>query len=318
MIVTRKQIISSIIFIIILCLLLLGLSRLLEPKNNRKEDGILDYRANGIFAEPKNSIDIVYLGDSETYSSIIPLNIWEEYGITSYVCGTSAQKLYYSKELLEKVFQNQSPKIIVLETDTIFKNFSYSKEFIHKAEQYFSIFRYHDRWKSLQKVDWSFHVDYQFINDDKGYRYHIDCAPANTSDYMKRTNKKEPISSSNKRYLKDINSLCKEHNCELLLLSTPSVENWNYKRHNAISKLAKDMELTFIDMNLMSEEIPIDWSTDTRDQGDHLNYYGALKVTKYLGNYFDQLNIFEDKRLLLEYESWNDSLKKFHAITKEN
>ena len=67
--------------------ILILLSFLVNPKNNSQEAGMKDPTAVGFWGEPKNSIDVLVLGDSESYSSIIPTQMWQQQGITSYVCG---------------------------------------------------------------------------------------------------------------------------------------------------------------------------------------------------------------------------------------
>ena len=64
------------------------------------------------------------------------------------------------------------------------------------------------------------------------------------------------------------------------------------------------MGVTYIDLNYMQEEVPIDWMTDTFDGGDHLNYDGAKKVSAYLGKYLNETGLFEDKRNNPEYDYW--------------
>ena len=80
--------------------------------------------ANGVLGEPKETIDVLFVGDSISYCSIIPMQIWRDYGITSYLCGSTMQHLYVSKEFIEKTFEKQSPKIVFLGTATIFNNFT--------------------------------------------------------------------------------------------------------------------------------------------------------------------------------------------------
>ena len=99
-----KRIVSCVLFVAILLGLLQVSSLIFQPKSNDKAAGIHYPRANGIFSEPKDSIDTVFIGDSEVYHSFIPLYIWRDYGITSYDVSSPAQKLVYSMEFLNKTF----------------------------------------------------------------------------------------------------------------------------------------------------------------------------------------------------------------------
>ena len=74
-----KRIVSCVLFVRQHLLGLLQVSSLIfQPKSNDKAAGIHYPRANGIFSEPKDSIDTVFIGDSEVYHSFIPLNIWRD------------------------------------------------------------------------------------------------------------------------------------------------------------------------------------------------------------------------------------------------
>lgn len=304
---------ATVAFIAGLLALLLLASLVFQPKNNEKAAGIRDVAANGILSEPENTIDVVVIGDSETYSSIIPLQIWEQHGITLYNCGTSGQMLCYSEEFLEKTFKTQSPKVVIFETSAIFRKFAYSKNFLHTVEGYLPVFRYHDRWKTLKKSDFSFEVEYTYIDPDKNYVYSDAVKPANAADYMKVTDAREPIPSKNCGYIKAIKKMCDDNGAKLVFLSTPSTKNWGYSRHNSMSDIAEKLGVEYIDMNLMQTEVPINWETDTRDSGDHLNHCGAVKVTDYLGGYLEGLGLFTDKRDDADYSEWNVLLEKYKA-----
>jgi len=65
-------------------------------------------------------------------------------------------------------------------------------------------------------------------------------------------------------------------------------------------------------MNYMPEEVPIDWTHDTFDGGDHVNYYGAQKVTAYLGKYLSEMNLFTDKRGDERYVTWDEAQQAFY------
>ena len=55
----------------------------------------------GIQKEQKDSIDMLVLGDSESMTSISPMELWKSVGITSYVCGQSAQRISESYYMLK-------------------------------------------------------------------------------------------------------------------------------------------------------------------------------------------------------------------------
>ena len=68
-----KNIIKALTFLFILSILLIGSSRILEPKNNDKESGMATPDANGFLAEKENTIDVLFIGDSLIYTSILPM-----------------------------------------------------------------------------------------------------------------------------------------------------------------------------------------------------------------------------------------------------
>ena len=76
-----------------LIVILIAVSFVMTPKDNTERAGMLSERAYGFLAEPENSLDALFFGDSEGYRAFIPLQMWDEYGITSYVCNTSSQQL---------------------------------------------------------------------------------------------------------------------------------------------------------------------------------------------------------------------------------
>nr|MCR4594127.1 hypothetical protein [Clostridiales bacterium] len=177
-------------FLIIFALLLMIVSTALSPKDAKDESGTKDIRANAVINEPKNTIDALFIGDSECYSAFMPLRLWEKYGITSYNCGTSAQSLYYSYEFLEKAFEVHSPKVVFVETNTVYRDFSLGADLVHKGGRLFPIFTYHDRWKSLldhkSKTESANTVH---IENDKGFVFQDGVKPALNRDYMEYTDK---------------------------------------------------------------------------------------------------------------------------------
>ena len=312
-----KNILCSLLFVfLIVGSLVLG-SKLVEPKNNSKEDGMKDFSAFGVIGEPANTIDAIFVGDSESYRAIMPLKIWQDYGITSYVCSTPSQRLYYSLELLERALSNQNAKYVFIETNGFFREFTVSDTLVNKAEQLVPFFRYHTRLKNISfnifKLNQLFSSScYSYTVDNKGYRLSVKSKPAKTKGYMSYTDEVQPIPEKNVNYIRLVKDFCSSKGAKLVFLSIPSTQNYNYKKHNSIARLAKDLGVEYIDMNILKNEIPIDWKTDTYDKGDHVNYFGALKTTAFLGKYLASSGVFADKRDNPAYAGWYDSVEKFY------
>ena len=305
-------------FLLLLAALLLGVSHLFMPKNNHKSFGVSDGEllANGILGERENSIDVLVVGDSEAYSAISPMQMWSERGFASYLCSTPAQPLYDSYRFLRQAFERQSPKVVILETNAIFRSYKLNDYLLSRAKNLFSVLRYHDRWKALSVNDFGRQLDYTFTDDLKGFRYNPAVAAASTANYMKPTDRKAAIPALNETCLQDMLTLCRENDAQLLLVSTPSTINWNTARHNRIAAFAEENDLVYIDMNTMPKEVPIDWTRDTRDHGDHLNYAGAVKVSSFLGQYLQTNYELPDRRDAAHYNSWNDALSRYRNIVK--
>ena len=302
-------------FLALLGALLLTASFLFMPKNNHKTFGVGsdELFAGGILGERDHSIDVLVVGDSEAYSSISPMQMWEEHGFTSYLCSTSAQPLYDSHRFLRQALERQSPKVVILETNAIFRPYTFNDYLLSRAKSLFSVLRYHDRWKALTVNDLSGPMGYTWTDDLKGYRYNNKVAAADARRHMQPTDQMKEIPLLNINCLQDMLDLCEKHGTQLVLVSTPSTLNWNYARHNRIAAFAAEHGLPYLDLNLMPDKVPIDWKTDTRDKGDHLNYRGAVKVTAYLGQYLKQTFTLPDNRPSAAYNSWNEALKRYRS-----
>lgn len=297
--------------------LFLAVSPLFAPKDNTGGAGIHEVNAKGFLGEPEDTIDVLILGDSEAYSGYIPLRIWENYGITSYVCSTGDQMLYQSYSYLEWVLRSQSPKVVVLETNAFYREFTAAQMLGHIAEEQFPYLRYHDRWKDLKLSDLQPQVTYTNTQRDKGYLYFTKVVPADTTGYMAPSEESQPVPLLNRTYVEWIRDLCRQEGLQLILVSTPSPTNWSSYYHNGVAELARELELDYLDMNLMQQEIPIDWSRDSYDGGDHLNYSGACKVTDHMGALLWETGLFADKREDPRYEQWHQAVNRFYAEMAE-
>ena len=307
-----KNIYKPIVFTFILFLLLLVMSKWFIPKSNVKGNGIHEARANGIFGEEKNTIDVLVIGDSESFTSISPLQIWKKYGFTMYNGGVSKQYLVDTYDYLNKVLEYQSPKVVLLEANAIYRNMKLNNIMSTKSQNILPILQYHDRWKNLNSRDFTDKVKYTWTDELKGFYYNVSVVPPKSvGDYMKNSNKKPGITKINRYYLNKIVDKCKDNNITIVLYTVPSILNWSNKRHDEVMKYADSKNIDYLDLNLIVDDLGIDWNLDSRDGGDHLNYNGAVKITDYMGTYLYNLNILPNHKDDAKYDSWNKSYELY-------
>lgn len=299
-------------FLSVVLVLITILSGAVDTENSKAGIDKVDKVMLEFGKEEENTIDVVVLGDSEAYRSIIPLEMYREYGFTTYIVASPEQKMYQSGEILNKVLETQRPKLCILDVNLIFRNFSAFEPYEHQMETAFPIFKYHNGWKSIVDPDYS----YDDIGEKsyKGYRLNKKVKGIKNV-FFEPTQDARKISSKNLSYFDEVVEICKKNDIELLLLSTPSAKNWDYSKHNALEQLAKDKDLNYIDLNTV-ESISIDWSKDTFDRGDHLNYSGACKVTKYLQKYLNDNYDLTDHREDENYNSWDEAAESFFKKVK--
>ncbi len=301
----RKNILKSILFLLPLAVLTVLLGPVFMPKDNTAQAGMLETDPSAILSQPENSIDLLFLGDSEAYSGFVPMELWQDFGIASFVCACVDQKPYETEEFLKTALERQSPKVVVLETNVLYRVYSRIDRIVPAAQQLLPVLRYHSRWKSLTLRDLRA-PEYTGEYPDRGYHLLLSADPREDLEgYMAPTEAREALSSANLRSLRNIHDLCQKNNIQLILYSVPSPENWNMARHNTMEDLAGELGILYLDGNLENRDI--DWARDTYDNGDHLNYYGAAKITHWLG---DRLrDTLPDHRGEAAYAAWDRDLE---------
>lgn len=316
-----KKIMRILCFVFGLVVMLSVSSVFVKPKGNvYNKDGI-EYKMDSFKLEKENSLDVIFLGDSETYANFSPLQMWNESGITSYVMGMSAQRLCDTYELMKRSLKDQEIKLVILETNCLYRDSSHyyeaDDEVMNTAGDFFPILKYHSRWEehapgSSSKLNASEERKY------KGFRLRFNVLPYSGDEWMHVTDEVEEISADNIEYLNKIKKLCDDNEITFILISAPSPDCWNYARHNAVEAWARDNDTEFLDLNLMCDELKIDWSMDTRDGGNHLNYFGASKVTSYLSSYLKEKYELPDHRGDEYYSHWDKAYKDYNEIINKN
>ena len=272
------------LFFLILCLIVEGIS-LAISHNPRYQKGEIGGR-NAVYVrlanETADSLQVINIGDSESYTTFSPIQAWEEAGITSYDCGQPGQRLAETMSILKAVFKRQKPEIILLEAHDAFTKETVADDlelrFTELIGQLLPVVRYHSFWNADT-------YEGATVSTYKGFGIRTAVHPYDGTNYMSRKMKNTAVSGLSMRSLEEIRDYCEKHGAKLVLYSAPSPTNYNQKRVDALTEAAEELGVYYVDLNSIADEIGIDWSVDSLDDGDHLNLSGAEKTTRYLVEY---------------------------------
>lgn len=320
------------------------ITKIFTPKWITPKDNRMSYIVKGFYKEPKNSLDVVFMGNSDVYRGISPITMWDEYGIASYNFVSSGQRMWTAYYMMEECLKYQKPDLIVLNMDSafnespssesnyrkIFDNMKMGKNkikaildpvFKNKKSDVlsyvFPIIRYHARWNELEDKDFQNAFENERF-DFKGLDLTTEVKPYNYDNkYMEKNHSEEKIGEKCSKYLEKMIELCKKNDIELLLIEIPSVESWSKDLSDKTQEFADEHGLEFIDMNLNYKEFGLDWKTDTADEGDHLNVYGAEKVSKYLGGIIKEKYDIPNRKEDSNYSNWYKSSEVYHEEIKK-
>ena len=263
-----------------------------------------------VSAEKKNTIDVLVAGDSESYTSVSPMDLWDRAGIAAYDCGQPGQRIQETYYILKTAFRTQSPKLVLFETNTMFRDPGFLKNvqlsLTEPLAYHFPVIKYHNAWKALFDGPGGLKKSYKgFEIRDKVVSYEGD------EEYMKETKDKAQIPEVVRIYMEKIKRLCEKNGADLLLVSAPSPKNYNYKKHNSLEEYARENDLPYVDLNMKFRDIGIDWKLDSYDRGDHLNISGARKVTAYIGQYLADNYDLPDRRNDDGWREWDDLAREY-------
>lgn len=312
-----ERIIKIVVFCIVFVVLFMKVSSILESKTSIK-------KYHDFYTE-NEEYDVLFFGSSHMWNTILPMELYKEYGIYSYNMANSTEAIPTSYWVVKNTIEYKKPKVIVLETFMSGwgqKVVEGNEKFLHtyfdtlpssetkldaindlvdedkKAEYLFPFSLYHSRWNELRKDD--FNCEYSV---EKGALALWETMTFEYTDVQ--TNECVEVNAVAKEYVKQIKQICVENGIELVLTEMPfCMDESEKKQENGWKKFAEEIGVEFISY----DDIEIDYEMDMRDRG-HLNYVGAKKVTSYLGRYLidNYKDTFENHR----EDVWRDDYLEY-------
>ncbi len=340
-----KRCIKAILFVVIALVILAAYSFIVQPVWMTENYDT----TNGFYSEPDNTIETIFLGSSHVKYGISPMQLYEEYGICAYDLSTDAQPVLASYFWLEEAYRHHSKTLdtVVLDASMLTRDpdiafyhealdpmklsmvklrsiKAYSEDFENFVQNMFSLLSYHERWQELTFTD-LLKYEYEPEICTRGYQYNTSQWINNVSTFsaidtpLIVADEKEQdtiLDDTAILYFKKMIDFCEENNLQMLLIKTPT--NWTSGEHNAVQDLADNYGLDFIDFNVdpYYSEVDFNFATDLINPRDlsnlHSNYYGADKMTDYLGSYLVDKYGNRDTRGEEKYAFIEEELDQYH------
>lgn len=331
---TKKNTVLSVLAVLLVFVLILNFAtRLLQPKymTDLVEGSMLSqyYRESG-------GHDVIFVGDCEVYANFSPMELYREKGITAYIRGSSQQLIWQSYYVLKETLEYETPKAVVLNVNSMRYGEPVSEAFhrltidkmrwsdekigiilasMTEEENFlsyvFPILRYHSRFDELTSED----LKYLFRTKDNTWNGFLMNKEINALEELptKRLLADYSFSSVCYEYLDKIRQLCVDAGAELILIKAPSVYPYWYDEYDAqIENYAEEHGLSFYNFLDYVEEIGIDYTVDTYDQGLHMNLTGATKLSRFFAGILAEEHGIPDHRQNTDLaEIYNEKLRLY-------
>lgn len=333
---TWIRLVESVVFVLLLCAALSGVSRLMERKASRNQFGP--------FLEEPQQYDVLFFGDSRFVNCLFPMEIWADYGIPGYnlsCYGNTMPANYWS---MMNALDYANPKVVVLAVNgvrkdlkvtgsssdlhTAFDFFPLSRTKMHaiedlmddpyavddygnryvdmKWEYYFTLGKYHERWRELGPNDLT-----GVPNVQKGADMMVGVAP--TEDYNIIDGdwyaEEQGVGYA---YMRRMIEECQNRGIDILLVHLPYPASEDAQMHaNTVGSVAEEYGVNYVDFVYMDSVV--DYAVDCYDQQAHLNPSGGLKVTDFIGEYLSTHYGLEDRRGDSAYRNWDEAQARYAA-----
>ncbi|MBE6737797.1 MAG: hypothetical protein E7566_03980 [Ruminococcaceae bacterium] len=298
--------------------------------------------ANELYSLERNTIDALYIGSSSTWAGVSPLVIYNQTGITGFNRSCTVQASYTAYFYLLEALEYQTPKIVILEGETLFtdynenfvrtaidsmKNSDVKKEAINffsdfsdtplytKASYYVPFLYYSKSWSELKPEEVFLYYskrnsDYNSLCPMGGRLNTNVCTFDWPEENFTTTDEVADVDPVNEEYFLKILKLCKEKGIEVMVVTYPNADA-TYARYNKLTELCKEQDVMYCDMRLIMDEVGVDPKVDFSDEGEHTNVKGNIKISNYLAKLLSENFDLPDRRGTEGYEYYDKYLETF-------
>ena len=295
--------------------------------------------------------DVLFMGTSHVINSVFPMELWKEYGITSFNCGGTSNFLPTTYWVLENALDYVTPKAVVIDC----LHLSSDRKCPDIARAHFSLdafplsltkikatldlmddpeenenpeaeTRANAAQRSPLELLWDFSIYHSRWNELK----EDDFAPAPNQEkgadtrinvVQGKLEKIDPGASlepghTGEVYLRKMIESCRDRGIQVMLTYFPfPASEIEQREANRAYEIAEEYGIPYV--NFLDHDEIIDYRTDLYDSYSHVNASGGRKLTSWLGGQLVRLFDLPDRRNDPAYSYWEEDYQEYEAL-KDN
>lgn len=318
------------VWVVILWLAALMCLLLLADSAMRRDDGERKYSA---FFADEQGFDVFFMGTSRMMDAIAPMELWRDYGVTSYNLANSSEVLDVTEQVLDLALDVHVPKVAMIDvfyvSHAVDEVWTYSYRHLFFDEVPLSYAKFEAVRATLPKDQWlEFMMPFSLYHGrweemlSGGVERMVECEPFMMGGELRaghsvpreyeRTNQMSESEQPGFDALRRIAALCRENGVEPVFVALPGFAlKEEQMEMNAVTRVADELGVTFL--NLFDVEGLVDPQQDCYDYLGHANPSGTSKVTAYIGKWLTENYALEDKRGQEAYAYWDENLARYEA-----
>lgn len=318
----KNKVIKRILCAAAALILLIGVLTALAPGLMRRPSP----RKYFGFYEYAQDYDVLFLGSSHVLNSIIPIQLWDEHGITAYNLGMSGSTIAMDYWTLQNALQYAAPKLVVLDCASLAgEKVNVSADYNHAAiddlrhlpTKIDAVFDLFDAFGD--KLGYLFpqrDADARDLSHDGklGFTWLRTIKPVELPDFAAVTDP-SPVDNISIEYLRRIILECRELGIDILLTYIPFNANENSLNEAAfMHSIAAEYGLRYLSAPEINAVLNprVDFGSNYGDDV-HLNLSGAQKLSTLIGSYIAEHYDIPDHRGTASYAHWDELSSTYHS-----
>lgn len=297
-------------------------------------------RVGSFFAEPKNTIDVIGIGASELHTSINSPQMWNEYGVTSFMISFGAAPGRIYKPMLEQALKYQNPKLVMIEFNGFLQDDKYlqNPKRMHSFYDYvplsaskinsiletvpkdrrieflFPIEKFHNNWRYLKDCKNNLKAVKKLCESGVSYTKSFS-STTKTRDKQKRLNFNPTFTPLAKEYFVQLLDYCKSKGLKnVMFFRTPHCfNNINPSVMNEVKQLVESYGYDYCNFENSFEIMNLDENKDFYNS-DHPNIIGMEKCTKFFGKYITEHYDLKTDHSQEDIDRWNMCYTKTQVV----